>query len=173
MGAYKYITKLWKQPIKNLGQLYKDRLIEWRKQPSTVRVEKPTRLDRARSLGYRAKQGIIVVRQKVPRGGHRRSHIHRKGRRSKHYHLRLTLIKNYQQIAEERAVRKYPNCEVLNSYWLAKDPLYYWYEIIMVDKSNPSILSDKTISWIAQPQHKRRVFRGLTSSSTKSRIKIS
>ena len=171
MGVYKYIAKLWKQPGKNLGQLYKDRLIEWRKQPSTIRIERPTRLDRARALGYKAKQGFVLIRQKVSGGGHSRSHIHRKGRRSSHYHLKMTLIKNYQQIAEQRAARKYPNCEVLNSYWLAKDPIYYWYEIILVDKSHPVILSDKKISWIAQPQHKKQVFRGLTSASVKSRIK--
>lgn len=157
--------------MKNLGQLYKDRLIEWRKQDSTVKIERPTRLDRARSLGYKAKQGFIIIRQRVKRGGHRRSHIHRKGRRSKHYHLKMTLIKNYQEISEQRAAGKYPNCEVLNSYWVAKDPIYYWYEIILVDKSHPVILADKRISWIANPQHKRRVFRGLTSSSKKSRIK--
>ncbi len=171
MGVYKYIRQLWNQPKENLGELYKERIREWRKQPATVRLERPTRLDRARSLGYRAKQGFIIVRQRVRRGGHRRTHVGRKGRRSKRYHLRMTLIKNYQQIAEERAAKKYPNCEVLNSYWVGKDPLYYWYEVILVDKSHPAILSDKTISWITEPQHTRRVFRGLTSAGRKSRIK--
>ncbi len=171
MGAYKYIRQLWKQPKKNLGSLYKERLIAWRREPVTLRLKRPTRLDRARSLGYKAKQGFIIVRQRVGRGGHKRSHIGRKGRKSKRYHLKLTLIKNYQQIAEQRTARNYPNCEVLNSYWVGKDEMHYWYEIVLVDKSHPVILADKNISWIAQPQHTGRVFRGLTSSAGKSRIK--
>ena len=41
----------------------------WRKQGSVTRIERPTRIDKARSLGYKAKQGIVVARVKVRRGG--------------------------------------------------------------------------------------------------------
>ncbi|KKT75754.1 MAG: 50S ribosomal protein L15e, partial [Candidatus Peregrinibacteria bacterium GW2011_GWA2_44_7] len=44
-----------------------------RKEPVTLVLEHPTRLDRARSLGYKAKQGCIVARQRVGRGGHTQS----------------------------------------------------------------------------------------------------
>ena len=81
----------------------------------------------------------------------------------------MVLGRSYQTIAEIRAAKKYPNCEVLNSYWVAQDGLYYWHEIILVDRAAPEILADKNISWIADKQHKGRVFRGLTSSSRKSR----
>ncbi|MBI2208551.1 50S ribosomal protein L15e [Candidatus Woesearchaeota archaeon] len=168
MGMYQHIRQLWKQPNDELKNILRQRLIEWRRQDSTVRIERPTRLDRARSLGYKAKQGIILVRQRVPRGGRQREKI-RKGRRSKHFGRRKNVDKNYQQVAEERAVKKYPNCEVLNSYYVAEDGTHFWYEVILVDKAHPQILADKNLNWIAMPQHTRRVFRGLTSSARKSR----
>jgi large subunit ribosomal protein L15e len=169
MGVYKYLTKLWNKPKAGLGALYREKIIQWNQGPASVRLERPTRLDRARSLGYKAKQGYIVVRQRVLRGGHWRPVHGRGGRRSKHYRMKMTLSKNYQSIAEERAGKGYPNCEVLNSYWVGKNNMYYWYEVILVDKNHPVILADKNISWIAKPQHRGRVFRGLTSAARKSR----
>ena len=168
MGMYQHVRELWKQPKKNLGDIWKQRIILWRKEESTVRVPKPTRIDRARSLGYRAKQGILVVRQRVIRGGRQRPKI-RKGRRSKHFGQRKDVDKSYQQISEERTAKKYPNCEVLNSYYVGEDGRYYWYEIILVDKAHPQILADKNLNWISRSKNKRRVFRGLTSAGKKSR----
>ena len=168
MGMYQHIRQLWKQPNDELKNILRQRLIEWRRQESTVRIERPTRLDRARSLGYRAKQGFVLVRQRVPRGGRQRETI-RKGRRSKHFGRRKNVDKNYQQVAEERAVKKYPNCEVLNSYYVAEDGTHSWYEIILVDKAHPQVLAEKNLNWIAMQQHTRRAFRGLTSSARKSR----
>ena len=168
MSMYKYVRKLWKSPKKNMPELWRERLIAWRREPSTVRIKKPTRIDKARSLGYKAKQGFIVARQKVLRGGHKRPQI-KKGRRPKHYRQRMVLNKSYQQIAEERANKKYPNTEVLNSYWVAQDGKYYWYEIILVDTAAPEIKADKNINWIIERQHKGRVYRGLTSAAKKSR----
>ena len=168
MGMYQHIRQLWKQPNDELKNILRQRLIEWRREDSTVRIKRPTRLDRARSLGYRAKQGFVLVRQRVPRGGRQRETI-RKGRRSKHFGRRKNVDKNYQQVAEERAVKKYPNCEVLNSYYVAEDGTHSWYEVILVDKAHPQILADKNLNWIAMPQHTRRAFRGLTSSARKSR----
>lgn len=165
MGIYKHIREAWKKPKKALGELWQSRLILWRKQPTTVRIDRPTRLDRARSLGYRAKPGILVVRQRVKRGGHIRS---RPGhRRPKRMGIRKNLDKNYQQIAEERAGRKYPNCEVLNSYFLAKDRNSAWYEIILVDRAHPAILKDKTLRWITKS--KGRAQRGKTAAGRRSR----
>ncbi len=168
MGMYKHIRKLWKKPKANMPELWKQRLIAWRRDPSTIRIEKPTRIDKARALGYKAKQGYMIVRQRIPRGGHVRPMIKR-GRRPRHYRQRMVLGISYQQIAEQRAAKTYPNCEVLNSYWVAKDGLYYWYEIILIDKAHPVILADPNINWISQRQHKGRVFRGLTSAARKSR----
>ncbi|MEM0473599.1 MAG: 50S ribosomal protein L15e, partial [Candidatus Aenigmatarchaeota archaeon] len=54
---------------KEYKEMLKQRLIEWRKQERFVRVEKPSKPDRARSLGYKAKQGFIIVRARLQRGG--------------------------------------------------------------------------------------------------------
>ncbi len=164
MGVYKYVKKLWTKPKENLGDLWKQRLMLWRKEPSTVRLKYPTRIDRARSLGYKAKQGYMVIRKRVIRGGHSRlSYLG--GRRSKHSSKRLDLDKNYKTIAEERVSRKYVNCEVLNSYWVASDGRYHWFEVIVVDRAHPVIKKD--MPWITK--QRGRAHRGLTSASKKSR----
>lgn len=148
-------------------ELRKQRLQEWRKGPAIVRIPRPTNLDRARRLGYKAKQGIIVVRVRVRRGGRRKMRP-RGGRKSKGLAIhQITPKKSIQRIAEERAARKYPNMEVLNSYWIAEDGQYKWYEVILVDRSHPRILSDKNLEWISHTRG--RAFRGLTSAGKKGR----
>jgi large subunit ribosomal protein L15e len=77
--------------------------------------------------------------------------------------------KNYKQIAEERANKKYKNLEVLGSYFLAKDGIHVWHEIILIDKSHPQITKDSRYSWIAHPSQTGRVYRGKTSAAKKSR----
>jgi large subunit ribosomal protein L15e len=166
MGIYKYVKKLWKVPQGDLYDLYRERLIKWRKEPVTVRLERPTRIDRARSLGYKAKPGFIVVRQRVSAGGRQRAQI-KKGRRSKNRRRKKIVSKSYQTVAEERANKKFKNCEVLNSYWVAKDAKNYWFEIILVDKAHPAIKKDPKMKWISK--EKGRVYRGKTSSAKKSR----
>lgn len=168
MSLYKYIRQAWKNPKANMPEIWRERLLKFRREPVTVRIERPTRLDRARSLGYKAKPGFVLIRQRVDRGGRLRPKI-RKGRRSKRMSRRLDLHMNYQWVAEQRAVRDYPNCEVLNSYEVAKDGLHYWFEVILVDRAHPAIKADKNIGWVAEKQHKGRVYRGLTSSGRKSR----
>ena len=168
MGIYKYIRELWKKPKKNMPELWKKRLMKWRREPTTVRIERPTRIDRARALGYKAKPGYFMVRQRVIRGGRKRPQI-RAGRKSTKMRRKKILNMNYQAIAERRANKKFDNCEVLNSYWVAEDGKYYWYEVIMVDKDHPVIKADKNINWISKPANRSRAFRGLTSSQKKSR----
>jgi len=166
-GLYHVLRELWKKPEEHVPD-YKTRLIEWRKGPAIVKLEKPTRLDRARSLGYKAKKGIIVVRVQVRRGGRKRTRP-RAGRRSKRMTARKTLKMSYQWVAETRAARKYRNLEVLNSYWVGKDGQYYYYEVILVDPNRPEIKADKELGWLASGKHRGRVFRGLTSAAKKSR----
>ena len=168
MSFYKYIRDIWKNPKKNLDELWSKRLVEWRKEPVTLRVDRPTRIDAARSLGYKAKQGYVLVRQRVIRGGKKRPDI-KGGRRSKHNRQKKVLSKNYQWIAEERANKKFKNCEVLNSYYVGKDGKFAWYEVILVDKGHPSIKADGRINWISGKKQTGRTFRGLTSSGKRSR----
>jgi len=169
-SVYRYIGEAWKKPKASyLRELRQIRLVEWRKEPAVIRLKRPTRLDRARSLGYKAKDGIIVVRAKVRRGGRRKSRPTH-GRRSKRMGVhKITPKKSLQRIAEERTARKYPNMEVLNSYWVAEDGKRKWYEIILIEPANPVIKSDKTLNWICHASHKGRVFRGKTSAGQKGR----
>ena len=167
MGFYQNMRELWTKPKKNLGALWREKLIAWRRDPATLRLAKPTRIDRARSLGYKAKQGYLIVRQRILRGPHNRPRAGRRGRRSKHAGRTMLLRKDYRLIAEERAKKAFPNCEVLNSYFLAKDGRYCWHEIILVDRAHPAILADERIKWIAFKRG--RASRGLTSAGKKVR----
>ena len=167
MGFYQNIGELWKRPKESLGELWKQRLIAWRREGAVVRIERPTRLDRARSLGYRAKQGIIIVRVRVERGGRKRARPTKKGRRSKRQTTRKIVRKSYQWIAEERANKRFKNCEVLNSYYVGEDGIYKWFEVILIDRDHPQIMNDKGLMNLAN--QRGRVYRGLTSAGRKSR----
>lgn len=168
--AYKYIAEAWAKPEKSfVGELSRERLVEWRRQSVISRIEKPTRLDRARKLGYKAKQGFIMVRVRVRRGGLRKVRP-KAGRRPKRMGVKkFKPAKSLKLIGEERVARKFPNLEVLNSYWVGEDGRSKWFEVIMVDPSHPVIKADKNINWICQKQHHRRVFRSLTSAGKKVR----
>jgi large subunit ribosomal protein L15e len=83
--------------------------------------------------------------------------------------LRYSPKKSLKWIAEERVQRKFPNLEVLNSYWVGEDGQRVFYEVILVDPFAPEIFADPRINWICERQHKRRVFRGLTSAGKRSR----
>ncbi len=177
MGYYKYVAETYKgiknkitQPEnKYLRDLVIERKQSWRKGPAVVRVEKPTRIDRARGYGYKAKQGFVIARVRVRRGGMRKSRPN-KGRKPKRMGIeKITMNKSIQRIVEERAQRRFMNLEVLGSYWVWEDGQYKWFEVIFADPSHPVIMSDKDINWICEPQHKKRVFRGLTPAGKKGR----
>ena len=131
-------VRMWKR---NTNEL-KSKAILWRTEPSVHRIHRPSRIDRARRLGYKAKQGIIVIRTKVGRGGMRKQRP-TSGRRPKHMGVvRIKQKENMRRVAERRVNEKYPNMEVLGSYFLYKDGKNIWYEIILVDPAHPSIAKD-------------------------------
>jgi len=167
---YSHIRDAWRDPDDGkLAELQWQRQQEWRQQGAVERVDRPTRLDRARSLGYKAKQGIVVVRISVRKGGARKQRF-TAGRRSKRQGVtRVTRRKNIQRVAEERAARKYPNLRVLNSYWVGEDGSQKWHEIIMVDPDHPAIENDDDLNWICDDTHKNRALRGLTSAGKQNR----
>lgn len=169
MGLFAKLQAIWKKPNDTEKELQRKRLIQWRKEESIVRIEHPTKLFRARALGYKAKKGFIIVRVRVRAGGRHREKPSG-GRKPKHAGLRkYTPKKSLQWSAEEKANRKYKNLEVLNSYFVGGDSVYKWYEVILVDPNDPNIKSDKNINWIGQGANKGRAFRGLTSAGKKSR----
>ncbi len=162
MGFYKYLAENWKK--NKYPEMYRENLLNWRKEGAVTKLEHPTRLDQARSVGYKAKQGFFVVRVKLPRGGRMRPQI-RKGRRTKHFRRMKVLHMNYQWVAEGRAAKKYHNCEVLNSYFLMKDGKYYWYEVVLV---NPEIIKKYNgMEWVLK--NRNRTGKGLTRTAKKSR----
>ena len=169
-SVYRYMARSFRQTQGDEGAaLRHERLLNWRREHSVTRLEHPTRLDRARAVGYRAKGGYVVVRVRVRRGGQGKRAIIA-GRRPKHKGVaRMTLAKSLRRIAEERAQKHYPNLEVLNSYWLGEDGKQKFFEVILVDPHHPEILADPKIAWIASPAQKGRAYRGLTSAGIEGR----
>jgi large subunit ribosomal protein L15e len=152
------------------GLLFRSRMMEYRRAPEAVmKVEKPFNVARARTLGYKAKPGITIARVRIRRGGGLFIRP-RRARKPKRMGIHsMTRKKGIQVMAEERAQNRFPNMEVLNSYKVGVDGKNHYYEVILVDPHSPSILADKTLKWIAQPQHTGRVFRGKTSAGQKNR----
>jgi len=155
---------------KEAKQLAKQRLVEWRKQEVVTRIDKPTEPARAHAIGYKAKKGFVIVRVRIPKGGRRRRLYGRRGRKpSKMGLVKFTPSKSLRWIAEERGQKKFPNLEVLNSYWVGEDGKSAWFEIILVNPNSPEIKSDPKINWICKPANRKRVFRGLTAAGKKAR----
>jgi large subunit ribosomal protein L15e len=167
---YSYIADAWKTyRDADHFEIRQQRLFQWRREPVITRLERPTRLDRARSLGYKAKQGYVVVRTRVRRGSLRKTRFRMGAKPSGMGVRKITASKSIQRIAEERVSKHYPNMEVLNSYWVGEDGRHKYYEVILVDPSHPVILADPKISWIANPGNTNRVLRGKTSAGQRGR----
>jgi len=167
---YSHIREAWKTPKEGkLAELQWQRQQEWRRQGAIERVDRPTRLDKARALGYKAKQGVVVARVSVRKGTARKVR-HKAGRRSKRQGVnKITRRKSIQRIAEERASRKFRNLRVLNSYWVGEDGSRKWHEVILLDPNHPAIENDDDLNWICDDSQKGRAFRGKTSAGQKGR----
>ncbi|HEX2013735.1 MAG TPA: 50S ribosomal protein L15e [Nitrososphaera sp.] len=140
---HSYMSQTWLKMWKNNSDELKSKAIAWRAEPTINRIGRPSRLDRARRLGYKAKQGIVVVRARVGRGGMRKQRPV-SGRRPKH--LGVVRIKqgiSMRKVAERRVNEKFPNLEVLGSYYLHKDGMNIWYEVILADPAHPAISKDR------------------------------
>jgi large subunit ribosomal protein L15e len=167
---YSHIREAWKTPKEGkLAELQWQRQQEWRRQGAIERVERPTRLDKARALGYKAKQGVVVARVAVRKGSARKVR-HKAGRRSKRQGVnKITRRKSIKRIAEERSSRKFRNLRVLNSYWVGEDGSRKWHEVILIDPNHPAIENDDDLNWICDDSHTGRAFRGKTSAGQKGR----
>lgn len=133
------LNRYWRERPESLVAAMRRRLVEWRREKSVVRVDKPLRLDRARSIGYSDKQGYVVLRVRVRRGGFSKPRP-RSGRRPK----ALGVVKHKVNIslkeeAIQRALKKYPNLKALGAYPLASDAIYKWFEVVAVDPNHPSV----------------------------------
>ena len=137
--------QVWIQLWKDNAPEIRERIVGWRKENAITRIDKPSRLQRARRLGYKAKQGIVVVRMRVGTGGMRKQRP-TGGRRPKHLGvLRIKEDDNMKTVSERRALERYPNLKLLGSYFIYKDGMHYWFEVIMADPSHPRIVQDKEL----------------------------
>jgi large subunit ribosomal protein L15e len=156
MGMYRHIQKTFQQEYHERSEIYRKRITEWRKLGTVVRIGKPTNLARARSLGYKAKEGYYLARVSVGRGSRKRPHPWG-GRKPAKNVAYLSPGKSLQRQAEEKAGRVFSNLEVLNSYWVGEDGMRKYFEVILVDRK------------LLPGMPRGRVFRGLTSAGKQDR----
>jgi large subunit ribosomal protein L15e len=172
MGAYKYMEEIYRKKQSDVIRFVsRVRCWEYRQRPSLVRVQRPTRPDKARKLGYKATAGYVVYRVRVRRGGRKRP-VHKgktMGKPKTQGINQLKFERSLRSVAEERAGRRLGNLRVLNSYWLNQDASYKYFEVILVDTNKSHIRADPRINWLARPTMKHRELRGLTSAGRKSR----
>ncbi|KAJ1887593.1 60S ribosomal protein L15 [Kickxella alabastrina] len=172
MGAYKYLEELTKKKQSDVMRfLLRVRCWEYRQLNAIHRVSRPSRPDKARRLGYKAKQGYVIYRVRVRRGNRKRPNP--KGQvygKPVHQGINeLKLQKSKRAVAEQRVGKRCANLRVLNSYWVNQDATFKFFEVILVDPSHKTIRRDPRIQWIAKAVHKRREARGLTSAGRKNR----
>lgn len=151
--------------------LLRVRAWEYRHLPAVHRASRPTRAEKARRLGYKAKQGFVIYRVRVRRGGRKRP-VSKGIQYGKPKHQGISQLKfqrNKRSVAEERAGRLCGNLRVLNSYWVNQDSVYKYFEVILVDPFHKAIRRDPRINWICRPTMKHRERRGLTSAGRKGR----
>ncbi|KAF7495739.1 60S ribosomal protein L15 [Sarcoptes scabiei] len=173
MGAYKYMQEIWRHKQSDVMRfLLRVRTWQYRQMNVIVRCPRPTRPEKARRLGYKAKQGFLIYRVRVRRGGRKRQVPKGAtyGKPKNHGVNELKPKRNLQAIAEERVGRRVAHAlRVLGSYWVGQDSTFKFYEIICVDPFHKAIRRDAKINWICNAVHKHRELRGLTSSGKKYR----
>jgi len=172
MGAYKYMEELWKKKQTDVMRfLSRVRTWELRQLPAIHRASRTSRPDKARRLGYKAKQGVAVFRVRVKRGGRKRKVAKGicYGKPSTSGVTKIKSHRNLKSVAEERVGRKMGSLRVMNSYWVTQDAVNKWYEVIMVDPMHKAIRNDPRMNWICNPAQKHRENRGITSAGKKAR----
>merc|ERR1712025_313298 len=172
MGAYKYMQEIYGKKQSDIMRfLIRVRCWQYRQLSAIHRASRPTRPDKARRLGYRAKQGYVIYRVRVKRGGRKRPVPKgcTYGKPKTHGINQLKFQRSQRNVAEERAGRKCGALRVLNSYWVGQDSTYKFYEVILVDPFHKTIRRDPAIQWICRPVMKHRELRGLTSAGKSSR----
>lgn len=143
MGAYKYLEELYKKKQSDVMRfLLRVRCWEYRQLNVVHRASRPSRPDKARRLGYKAKQGYVIYRVRVRRGNRKR--MAKKGATfGKPVNQGVSQLKfqrSLRSVAEERVGTRCPNLRVLNSYWVNQDATYKFFEVILVDPSHKVII---------------------------------
>ncbi|KAJ1058855.1 hypothetical protein K5549_020812, partial [Capra hircus] len=160
-GAHEYIQELWRKKQSDVMRF----LLRYRQLSALHRAPCPTRLDKARRLGY------VICRIRVRRGGRKRP-VPKGATYGKPVHHgvnQLKFARSLQSVAEEHPGRHCGALRVLNSYWVGEDSMYRFFEVILIDPFHKTIRRNPDTQWITKPAHKRREKRGLASAGTKSR----
>ncbi|KAL7270952.1 60S ribosomal protein L15 [Rhizina undulata] len=172
MGALKYVEEIQKKKQSDILRfLLRVRCWELRSLDAVHRASRPSRPDKARRLGYKAKQGYVIYRCRVRRGNRKRP-VRKGATYGKPTNQGVNQLKYQRSLrstAEERVGRRCANLRVLNSYWVNQDSTYKYFEVILVDPQHKAIRRDARINWICKPVHKHRESRGLTATGKKSR----
>merc|ERR1712093_768447 len=164
MGAYAYLAELSNRKQSDVARfLSRVRCWNYRQLNVIHRATRPSRPDKARRLGYKAKQGFVVYRVRVRRGNRKKQVAKGAtfGKPTNQGVNQLKFQRSLRSVAEERVARRCGGLRVLNSYWINQDGVYKYFEVILVDPSHKAIRRDAV--------HKRRETRGLTSAGKKSR----
>merc|ERR1712029_464336 len=173
MGAYKYMSEIYRKKQSDvLRYLLRIRCWQYRQLTKVHRVPRSTRPDKARRLGYKNKQGFVIFRIAMRRGGRKRPVA--KGcpygkPKSSGAVKQQKPVRNLQSIAEERVGRRIASLRVLSSYWVGQDSTYKYFEVIMIDPSHKAIRRDPKINWMCASVQKHRELRGLTTAGKSSR----
>jgi len=142
MGAYKYLEEIWRKKQSDAMRfLRRVRSWEYRQLPTICRVTRSTRPDKARRLGYKKKQGFVIYRVRVRRGG-RKKPVHKGKACGKPKHQGILALKNDRSLrsrAEEKAGRNLGSLRVLNSYWISEDAIYKYLEEIWRKKQSDAM----------------------------------
>lgn len=140
MGAYKYVQELYRKKQSDvIRYVQRIRVWQYRQLTKMHRVPRPTRPDKARRLGYRAKQGEItfvlmsfvryrsifflgfaIFRIRVRRGGRKRPVPKGAtyGKPKSHGVNELKPVRNLQAIAEVRLFKTLKN--IVESVFISK-----------------------------------------------------
>ncbi|KRZ09205.1 60S ribosomal protein L15 [Trichinella zimbabwensis] len=192
MGAYRYMQEIWRKKQSDVMRfLLRVRTWHYRQLSAIHRASRPTRPEKARRLGYVAKQGFVIYRVRVRRGGRKRKVTKGQtyGKPKNHGVNQLKMKRSLQSIAEvinlfvhrefsstkkelkfqQRVGRRCGALRVLNSYWVGQDSTYKFYEVILVDPMHKAIRRDPDLQWICKPTMKHREMRGLTKAGKRSR----
>jgi len=173
MGAYKYLEELWRKKQSDICRfVMRVRTWEYRQMSVIHKCNRPSRADKARKVGYKAKQGYVIYRIRVRRGGRKRNiakgQVFGKPRNSGRVQ-KIKAERTHKSVAEERVARKCSNMRVLNSYWVGQDASFKFFEVILVDPSHKAVRRDPRINWIVSSKHNHRELRGLTATGKKAR----
>ena len=172
MGAYKYLEELWRKKQSDvMSFVLRMRAWEYRQLPVIHRATRSSRPDKARKLGYKKKQGYVIYRIRIRRGG-RKKPVSKGIVYGKPVNQGINALKpnrSHRAIAEERVGRRAKNLRVLNSYWVGQDGTFKFFEVILVDPFHKAVRKDARINWICSGKQKHRESRGLTSAGMKYR----